>query len=189
MKAPQKVIENASKIAYIVKEFPEKTLAECIEIWQMPGMHVNTAIWYAVEQGWIAELNKETGKLEFLKAPKWQFGEVVNDLCEILLFAASRLAQDEIDLEDEQLAHWLVGYAPHDVLVATKWLVETGKLTTYEIADHKDKDSVYTFYSLPENAEHKWGRKMFKEDPIAAETAEVPDHIPSDLTNKSEDKE
>ena len=35
------------------------------------------------------------------------------------------------------------------------------KLATYELADPKDKDSVYMFITLKENADKRWGKKQF----------------------------
>lgn len=188
MQASKKIKENANKIAYIVQQYPDKTLEEYMQIWQMPSIHINTGIWYAVEQGWIAEPDPVSKKIEFLKAPKkWNFGEVVDDLVEMIPYAFAGLAKNEADMDEHQFSQWTLGYAPYDVLCAMKYLLEKGVLATYDITDHKDTESTYTFYTLAENAEKMWGRKFFKEDPIAAQTDQVPDTIPADLTNKPEE--
>lgn len=39
------------------------------------------------------------------------------------------------------------------------------KLATYELIDPKDKESVYTFVTLKDNADKLWGQKAFKAKP------------------------
>lgn len=64
----------------------------------------------------------------------------------------------EVDLTIDELR----GFIPMLPELHLKIAIETSKLlTTYELADPKDKDSVYTFVTLKENAFNKWGEKQF----------------------------
>lgn len=163
--------ENAHKFAYLVKEYPEKTAQEIINMIYITKADVNCAVWAAVELGLISDVDPETQKSTYLKAPKkWEFGENVQAIEDALTYAFTKLGDQEKDMEENYLAEWTTGYFPHDTLIAVKHLLEEKILFEYELKDVDD--SVYIFYTLKENAGQEWGRKQFKVDIPEAEIVE-----------------
>lgn len=162
--------ENAQKLTYLAQQYPEHDLKGLLGLLVMPPINMNTAIWKAVEHGWLAEPDKKTGEVKVLATPEhWEFGELVENLMDLLVYAFTALAKQETDLEDFDVSHWTQGYPSHDVLVAMKRLLDKGILAQYDVDDVEDNGTVntYTFYTLAENAEKQWGRKQFKTDPLA----------------------
>lgn len=160
----QRMFQNANKIAYLVQQYPEHKLTEIIGLLQMPAIEINTAIWRATEEGFISEPDKDNGTIELLKAPEtWDFGTTVNDIKDMLLYSFAELSKKETDLEENYLSQWTAGYPTHDILIATRHLLETKELAQYMI---EDKDSTYTFFTLYENRDKLWGRQQFKIDPL-----------------------
>lgn len=68
------------------------------------------------------------------------------------------LNSDQTDMSAEELSTWLPGSS--DVHVKMLAYVNPN-LATYEFADPKDKESVYTFITLEENKLRRWGEKQF----------------------------
>lgn len=66
--------------------------------------------------------------------------------------------KEETDMTTDELM-MLIGGVPDLHLKMAVHLSK--KLSTYEIADPKDKKSVYTFITLTENVDKKWGTKQF----------------------------
>lgn len=174
-----KITNNAYKLAYLIKSYPEKpfrsTYDENREIEEqgvmdmlgMPALDINTATWKAQELGLVGNVDLETGKLPLLKEPEeWNFGEGQTNFQEAIMYGFRKLAEKESDLEEYSLQAWLSGYPPHDIFIAVKYLLETNQLAEYEIEDGENK---YLFYTLYENREQFWGRKQFKKDPMAQE--------------------
>lgn len=64
----------------------------------------------------------------------------------------------EVDLAFEELRGFIPMLPELHLKIA---LYTSDKLAHYEIADPKDKESVYTFYTLKENADKYWGQKQF----------------------------
>ncbi len=62
------------------------------------------------------------------------------------------------------LQQWCVGVRPSAAEMGLKRLILDGVLVTYDLADPKDKKSVYTFYTLKENEGEQWGTKQFAND-------------------------
>ena len=168
----EKTIQNAQRVAYLVREYPKQKMVEMIGLLVMPEIDKNTAIWAAAELGYIALPDEQTGFSEFKKAPDvWYFGEHELHLESTILYCVKKRAEKEFDIEEFFLTQWCAGYPAHDVLIATKHLMEMRKITSYDIVDKTDKKapSTYTFFTLYKNAEHRWGRKSFKKDPEAKE--------------------
>jgi hypothetical protein len=69
---------------------------------------------------------------------------------------------DEMDIEAGTLDVWCRGIKPTEVELALYMLEKVEIITSYEIADPKDKKSKYKFYTLWINAKHQWGIKQFK---------------------------
>lgn len=161
----KKIAENAHKVVYIIQQFPQHTMKQVIDLLQMPALDINTAIWAAVQEGYISEPHPHTGMVKLLKTPKtYEFGEQVDDLKKAIAFSFQHLSAKKIDLEENYLAQWTQGYAPQDILVAMRQLLSEKLLAEYAI---EDSDSTYIFYTLYPNRKKQWGRAQFKVDPLA----------------------
>lgn len=64
----------------------------------------------------------------------------------------------EVDLAFEELRGFIPMLPELHLKIA---LFTSRKLGSYEVAEPKDKKSVYTFYSLKENVDKRWGEKQF----------------------------
>lgn len=169
-------LDNAHKLTFLVKEFPEKTVEEILDLLQMPPIQSNAGFWTAQDAGWLSSV--KDNKIEFLKAPeKWQFGDITEGLIDQIEYCFRRLARDETDLEEKWLTDWLTGYPPQEILIAMHYLLDQRILAEYEIIDHNKKlgDSTYKFYTLFENLENRWGKKQFKIDPDTGEIDDTPE--------------
>lgn len=166
-KIPQMVVDNAAKVTFLVREYPDHTLGQIIELLGMPAININTAIWYAQEQGWISEPDEETGKVTLLNEPTtWEFGDSTNNLEAMLVYSFNQLVKKETDLEETYLSNWTAGYPSHDVLIALKDLENQGILVQYQLEDGENK---YVFFTLAENRDKLWGQKQFKKNPLTDE--------------------
>ena len=167
MAPSKKIAENANKIAFLVGQYPEKTMPEIINLFQLPAIDTNTAIWYAVEKRFITDMDPNTKFCKLLERPeKWEFGQNVEDLEAALLYSFQKLGREEKDLEENYMGNWTMGYIAHDVLVAMKDLLERKVLHEYEI---EDGENAYIFYTLYENRDKVWGQKQFKDNPLNSE--------------------
>lgn len=164
-------MENAHKAAYLIKSYPEKTLAEIMELMApMTAIELNTALWWATEAGLVTEPDKLTQIVTLAKEPdKWFFGEAIENIEDQLVYAFGQLGKKEADLDETEITNWLAGYIARDQLIAVKHAIETKKLATYELTDPKDLKSTYTFYTLYENGEQQWGKNRFKVKPTGDE--------------------
>lgn len=159
-------LENANKLAFLVKEFPDKNVTDLLDIVQMPPVQSNAGFWLAQELGWVSDV--KDGKITFIKAPeKWEFGDVTEGLIDQIQYCFGRLAKDETDLEEKWLTDWLTGYPPQEILIAMHYLLDQRVLAEYEITDKANSvgPSTYKFYTLFENLEQQWGRKQFSKNP------------------------
>lgn len=171
-----KITNNAMKVAYLVKKYPEHSVAQIIELLAMPAIEINTAMWEATDQDWIndPDLAKVDGPLGPKTPPEhWDFGTELNELMDMILYSFRRLARKEHDLEENYLSNWTMGYKAMDVMIAMSVLLERGHLGTYQLTDPKDKESVYTFYTLAGNVDKQWGRANFKVQPKKTEVAKT----------------
>jgi hypothetical protein len=162
-------IENAHKITFLVESYPNHTLAKIIELLQMPAIDINAATWYAQEEGWITQVDEETGMVALaFDEHVYHFGKSVTNLEEKLLYCFEKLASKETDLEENYLSNWTLGYPAHDVMIALRDLEEDGLLAQYQIEDGENK---YIFFTLAENKDKVWGQKQFKANPMDAPSA------------------
>lgn len=173
------ILENANKLTYLVKSYPDETAENIIKLVQLPQVDVNAAIWLAQELKFLkAKLVDE--RMVVGKIPEtWQFGKAETQIEDTLTYCFRRLAKDETDLDEKFLTDWLAGYPTHDTLVAVKHLVEDRVIAEYKLFDpainesgepmiDKDKKPVlneYLFYTLFENSEMQWGKKNFRKAP------------------------
>lgn len=159
-------LENANKLTFLVKEFPEKDVEQILDLLQMPPIQSNAGFWLAQELGWLSPV--KDSKISFVKAPdSWAFGDITMGLIDQIEYCFHRLSKDETDLEEKWLTDWLTGYPPQEIVLSMHYLLDQKILAEYEIVDHNAKlgDSTYKFYTLFENLEQQWGRKQFKVDP------------------------
>ncbi len=157
--------ENAKKFVFLAKHFPDMKVSSLIDLFQLPGLDINLAMWRAENMGWIS-IDKKNDKLKLLKPVgdlQFNFGEEVAGLKDRVILAFKKLAFTESDLQEEFFLEWCGGYPNHDTLVSMKQLFDEGILSSYTITDKADKKSIYTFFSLSENSSKEWGRKYFKE--------------------------
>lgn len=194
----KKMLENAHKFVYLVEAYPEKNVGDVIGLFRLSPIDINCAIWVALEKKWLeidereeevetpnpakpTETIKKVVPVQYFKVlqrPKvWDFGADVQELEDNLDFAFGKLNAEEKDLEENYLNNWLGGYAPQDVLIAVKHLIEENILHEYQI---EDGDSNYIFYTLKENEGKNWGAKQFKTNPLTGEPNEAEKEEPAD---------
>jgi hypothetical protein len=163
------MLENANKLAYLKKIYPELDTDDLLKLMQCSGVEINSAIWLAEELGFIS-VDPKTSQMTFKKAPEtWQFGKDVKLLEDIIVYCFQQLAKRETDLDEKFLTDWLVGYPVQNSLIAVSNLVSDRVLAEYELTDDtfKTAKSVYKFYTLYENSEMMWGKKNFSKSPKA----------------------
>lgn len=168
-----KMINDAHKFVYLVGCYPEKTLPQVIALFQMSPIDINCAIWAAVELGMLSPMNEDDLHATILKTPDvWLFGDKEQELEDALTYSFQKINAEEKDMEENFLSSWMYGLAAHDVLIATKHLLERNVLHEYEI---EDGENAYIFYTLKANAGKNWGTKQFKTNPLTGEknTAEA----------------
>lgn len=171
--------ENVCKLMYLAQEYPDHDIIELSRLFQTSPIDFNVTAWAAQDLGYLKvdPLNKVT----ILKTPKEEeFGELVEHLLEVIPYSLKKINQEEADIEDNYFGNWTAGYPSHDVMIAVKKLLKDGKIASYEVknktelkpnreqrrkgAKEETVVDTYTFYTLPENAEKRWGEKQF-EDP------------------------
>jgi hypothetical protein len=166
-----KTEQNTHKFVYLIEQYPEHKLGQIIELLAgMSPLDINAAIWNAQEAGYISEPDADTQTVKLLRTPKkWDFGEDVQHLEHTFLYGFEHVASQENDLEEHAVTAWSQGYLPHDALIALKRLQENGQINQYTIDDTEESGAVntYTFFTLEENMGKLWGRKQFKNDPLA----------------------
>jgi hypothetical protein len=169
-----KMLENCHKVVFLAKQYPKHTISQLIALMpSLPPIEINAAFWYAEREGYLTKPDKD-GKIELLRTPDaWEFGNEVEDLRDHLVFAMSVLAGRQHDMTEEEISEWCFGYAPHDLAVALKSLLDENAIATYDLVDPKDLKSTYTFFTLYENGEQLWGRSRFKEQPTGEEKPET----------------
>lgn len=158
------IIENAQKVSYIVSKFPELSFGDIMELVQLPSLDIDAALWRAQDMGWI-EVDKKKEFIRLIEIPRFSFGEEVEGIKDRILYAFKKLGELESDMDDFTLGKWLLGFVARDAVIALKQCLDDGTLCSYTIIDSgnkKEGDNEYTFYTLPENLDKKWGKKQFK---------------------------
>lgn len=180
-----KMLEGANKIAFIKQNYPEHKLNDVISLLQMPAIDINTALWAAQELGFVSKPDAETGVFELKTPPEiYDLGKTVRDLQDAIVYSFTELAKKETDLEETYFSQWVQGYDTHDILVAMKELLNDRVMFEYDVNDpeldkkgkpvlnedtHEPIINVYTFFTLYENGEQRWGEKQFKRNPITGQ--------------------
>lgn len=183
----KRIIENAHKIAYVVSLYPEKKMTDMdpatghdegiAGLFQTSPIEFNAGAWAAQDLG-LFSVDKDNVVTVKDLPTEWSFGELVEHLMVEIPYAIGKINENEADIEDEYIGTmWTAGFPSQDVIIAMKRLLETGVITSYEVknetkitpnreqrrAGEEERTIVdtYTFYTLPENAEHRWGEKQF----------------------------
>ncbi len=183
----KRMIENAQKIAFIAKTYPEKNIVEISQLFQTSPIEFNAGAWAAQDLGYFTVAPDNSVKLGDLPE-EWNFGELTEHLLVELPYAIAKLNAEQADIEEEYLGNWTAGFPAQDVIIVTKLLIEQGKLASYEVKnetvispnrEQRRKGAkpeivvdTYTFYTLPENVDKRWGEKQF-EDPEKLQKAEA----------------
>lgn len=94
-----------------------------------------------------------------VEAEKLAVTESLSDLREQIEQFIYNINLLEKDMSIEEMQMFLPGTP---VLHIKMCIYTSEKLTTYDLADKKDKKSVYTFVTLKENADKQYGKKQFK---------------------------
>ena len=181
----QSEIELVHKIVWLMNEYPGKKINEFAESFLTPDMGVfdiNVSIWRAEALGYIVldDPNFDgTGTYKVDMVPdSYQFGESVEELMRSIPFLLTRMNKEEGDILDRQLQIW---FAPNhqriDWTVALRRLINDRVIASYELTNvNKIEPSkkakgrgkkpqeirdTYTFYTMWENGEQRWGAKQF----------------------------
>lgn len=166
------VLHDMHKLLYLANEYPTKTIQGVGKLFHLSVLDLNAAIWRAQDYNYLTV--NEDSKFTVDRVPdKWEFGTEVETVMENVTYTLTRLAKEEADLLEIYLNNWAEGISPHDYLVAMKKLLSDRVIASYEIKDTvpvkgtvgkkgKTREEIYTFYTLFENLEHRWGTKQFK---------------------------
>lgn len=172
-----RLTQDARKLAYLSTKYP-KPIKEMAQIFNGSILDFNTMVWYAEDTGLIS-LDQKTGEIKTNEVLyQWDFGEEVRHLTEIIPYALKKFAESESDLEDNYFSNWTQGYYSQDILTAVQVLIDKKIVATYKLTTEidaeklskkakgrgkkpKQTEQTYTFYTLTENLDKQWGRKMF----------------------------
>lgn len=168
-----------------INEFASTFLVARQDYFTVPGMctfDINTAIYRAVDLGYVVIDDPEfdgTGTYKVDQVPKiWQLGEVVESLTKAIPYVIGKLNDEEGDIMDAQLQKWFAPtYNGYDYAIALKQLLNDRVIVDYQLTNvniiepsKKGKKrgkkaeeirDTYTFYTLFENLEQRWGIKQF----------------------------
>lgn len=161
--------EIARQLAVMVELHPEMTISEmAAELAFSPIFIIN-----AIAEGKRMELIQRTDKFEDDKLELispldleqqggFLFGEENSRLQREITQLLNDLAEEEKDIEHNQLEFWVRGVRPSALEISLHVLKQLDIIDSYELADPSDKKSKYTFYTLMRNSSHRWGRKQFR---------------------------
>lgn len=178
-------IQAVHKVVWLMNEYRGKTINEFASTFLVPDMGVfdiNVAIWRAEELGYVVLDDPEfdgSGKYSVDRVPDaWQFGEGVEHLMRAIPFLLQRMNKEEGDIMEQQLQQWFApNYPRYESVIALKRLLNDKVIASYEIVNvnkipaskkgkkrgkvDKDIRDPYTFYTMWENGENRWGAKQF----------------------------
>lgn len=123
-------------------------------------MLIIAALYKAGEQGKFT-YNKKQDTMQIqegVELDNLSLTEAMTELIDLIEQFMVYMNAEEKDMSIEELQMLLAGVPILHIKIAAHM---SKKLTTYELAQPKDKKSVYTFITLKENAEKQWGKKQF----------------------------
>lgn len=167
-----KELQNVHKMVYLANEYPDKPIQGIAALFELSPLDINNAAWRAEDLNYLI-VDKDTGKFTVADIPrKWDFGPELETLKKEILYYMEHIARTENDLEEVYMSNVTAGYPAHDITIAMKQLLNDRRLATYELTTDEPVDpkrpekgtteETYTFYSLWENVENRWGEKQFK---------------------------
>jgi len=129
------------------------------QIGYRPVMIIN-ALYRGSESGkFVWNKKKDIIKIaEDVEVNSLSVSEGMSDLLEQIEVLTGYLNTEEKDMSYDELEMLFAGVPQLHLKIAV-W--SSKKLTTYDIAQPGDKDSVYTFVTMKENAEKQFGQKQF----------------------------
>lgn len=187
----KRTLEMAHKIAYVSMVYPEKKMSDVDSLtgidngiaglFETVPIEFNAGAWAAQDLDLIAVA--EDGVVTHKKSISevdWKFGELVDHLMAEMPYCIKKINEKEADIEDEFIgSQWTAGFPAQDVVIAMKRLIETGVVASYDVTNETvikpnreqrrkgAKEEIvmdtYTFYTLPENLEKRWGEKQFED--------------------------
>jgi hypothetical protein len=119
-----------------------------------------TALYRGVEQGKLV-YNKKQDTIQIqegVEVDSLALTEAMTELIDLVEQFMVYMNAEEKDMSLEELQMLLAGVPILHIKIAAHM---SQKLTTYELAQPKDKKSVYTFITLKENVDNQWGKKQF----------------------------
>lgn len=150
---------------------PDFTVSEIAEHLGFPPLFIINALALGEESDALQRI-LEDDKIIVAEHAGFDYGDDITRLREEIMQLIQAQNAKETDVETGLVARWLTGVRPLSVELALDAIVKDGQLASYDLADPKDKKSVYTFLTMPENLEHKWGVKQFKDQPEPSEAEE-----------------
>lgn len=159
--------ELANQLSVLAELHPEMTVSELAAALAISPIFVVNALAVGVREKMFEhdqpeDMIKITSPMEFGKSIDI-FGPEIDRIAEEILVTIENLNVKEEDIEEGKLISWCRGIRPSAVEIALFALERTGYIAKYDLKDPKDEKSVYTFYTLPDNADNFWGLKQFKE--------------------------
>lgn len=166
-----KPLHNVHKVVFLANEYPQHDMKKIAKIMPVSPMDFNVAAWRAQDVG-LLTINKDKSFTVEKLPKKWELGPEVQHVRESLVYYLNHLARSQADLEEVYMSNITMGYPAHDVIIATKQLLNERIIATYDITSDEPIDpkkpelgnnkSTYTFFTLWENLEQRWGAKQFK---------------------------
>lgn len=152
---------------------PKDTISELASKLALSPIFIINALDEGEKMEWLQRKRDKKGKLtealDILLPTQWvvayrdsEFGPDYKRVADEIDRAIVDANADEQDLEFGTIMAWCRGINPSAVEIALEMFTQLGRLRTYELADPKDKKSIYKFYSLNANADNQWGKKQFK---------------------------
>jgi hypothetical protein len=132
-------------------------------------MLIITALYRAGDQGKFT-YNKKQDTIsisEDVSLGNLALTEAMTELTGLMEEFMLYLNREEKDMTVEEMQMLLAGVPDLHIKIAA---YASDKLTTYELAQPKDKKSVYTFITLKENVDKQWGKKQFDNTKSKART-------------------
>lgn len=178
VKFDKRTKEVAHKLYFLALEYPDHDIMQLSQIFQTSPIEFNTAAWAAQDLGYL-KINADNS-VEVKELPKdfkWEFGELVDHLLEVIPYALSKINAEEADIEENYFGNWTAGYPAHDVMIAMRRLEADGVIASYKVnnvteikpnreqrrkgAKEETVTDTYTFYTMAGNEKHRWGEKQF----------------------------
>jgi hypothetical protein len=178
-------VEIVHKLVWLMNEYPGKTINDFAGTFLQPDMGVfdiNVAIWQAEAVGYIVlddpNFDGEGHYKVDMVPDDYEFGEDVAGLMKSIPFLIARMNKEEGDIMEKQLQLWFAPNHPRfNYTIALKRLLNDRVIASYELTNvnkipaskkakgrgktDKEIRDTYTFYTMWENGEQRWGAKQF----------------------------